>query len=248
MEKIYISFLITTIAGLSTLLGILVILFDNKKREKIISYSLIFSSGIMLFISFFDLIPNSFNYLINIYEIIPSLLILLIFITFGIIFTYSIDNFLIIEKNNNLYKVGIISMIALIIHNVPEGIITFLTSTKDITLGISLAISIALHNIPEGISIFIPLYYGSGNKKKAFLYTFISGFSELIGAVIAYLLLSNLVNDYFFSFIFAITAGIMIYIATQELIPEALKYKNKTGLLLMFILGILIMLISELFI
>lgn len=248
MEKIYISFLITTIAGLSTLLGIFVILFDNKKREKIISYSLIFSSGIMLFISFFDLIPNSFNYLINIYEIIPSLLILLIFITFGMIFTYSIDNFLIIEKNNNLYKVGIISMIALIIHNVPEGIITFLTSTKDITLGISLAISIALHNIPEGISIFIPLYYGSGNKKKAFLYTFISGFSELIGAVIAYLLLSNLVNDYFFSFIFAITAGIMIYIATQELIPEALKYKNKTGLLLMFILGILIMLISELFI
>ncbi|MBO5376542.1 MAG: hypothetical protein J6A52_06775 [Bacilli bacterium] len=121
MEKIYISFLITTIAGLSTLLGIFVILFDNKKREKIISYSLIFSSGIMLFISFFDLIPNSFNYLINIYEIIPSLLILLIFITFGMIFTYSIDNFLIIEKNNNLYKVGIISMIALIIHNVPEG-------------------------------------------------------------------------------------------------------------------------------
>ena len=76
MEKIYISFLITTIAGLSTLLGILVIIFDNKKREKIISYSLIFSSGIMLFISFFDLIPNSFNYLINIYEIIPSLLII----------------------------------------------------------------------------------------------------------------------------------------------------------------------------
>lgn len=247
MENIYISFLITTIAGFSTLLGILIILFTKSKREKLISYSLMFSAGIMIFISLFELIPNSFNYLTSIYEIIPSLLISSIFIIFGALFTYFIDNSFKEEQNTNLYKVGIISMIALIVHNIPEGIITFLTSTKDLKLGLSLALSISLHNIPEGISIFIPLYYGSGNKKKAFLYTFIAGFSEVLGAVIAWLFLGKLVNDYFFSFIFAVTAGIMIFIATKELIPEALKYKERKQLFLMFSLGVLIMLISEIF-
>lgn len=220
-------------------------LFNKSQREKLISYSLMFSAGIMIFISIYDLIPNSFSYLTSIYETIPSLIIVLIFIIFGMVFTYFIDNSLAENKNNNLYKVGIISMIALIIHNIPEGIITFLTSTKDIKLGITLATSIALHNIPEGISIFIPLYYGSSNKKKAFLYTFIAGFSEVLGALIAWLFLGELLNDYFFSFMFAVTAGIMIFIATQELIPEALKYKNKKTLFLMFSLGVLIMLISE---
>lgn len=114
-------------------------------------------------------------------------------------------------------------------------------------MGITLAISIALHNIPEGISIFIPIYYGSGSKMKAFFYTLIAGFSEVLGAIIAWLFLANLVNDYFFAFIFAITAGIMIYIATCELLPESFKYKDKKILFIFFLLGIVVMLISEFF-
>lgn len=136
-------------------------------------------------------------------------------------------------------------MIALIVHNIPEGIITFLTTTKDLHLGISLSFSIALHNIPEGISIFIPIYYGTKSKKKAFLYTFIAGFSEVIGALIAWLFLSKLVNDFFFSFIFAATAGIMLYISVKELIPEAISYGKKKMLYIMFVLGMIIMFLSE---
>lgn len=136
-------------------------------------------------------------------------------------------------------------MIALIVHNIPEGIITFLTTTKDLNLGISLSFSIALHNIPEGISIFIPIYYGTKSKRKAFLYTFISGFSEVIGALIAWLFLSKLVNDFFFSFIFAATAGIMLYISVKELIPEAISYGKKKMLYIMFVLGMVIMFLSE---
>lgn len=246
MNNIELSFIITSIAGFSTLLGIFATLFSKKNRERLISCSLMFSAGIMIFISIFDLVPSSISYLLGIYEVFPSLLIGLIFIIFGMLFTYFIDNFL-KDDDNKLYKVGIISMIALIIHNIPEGIITFLTTTKDVKLGISLAFSIALHNIPEGISIFIPIYYGSGNKKKAFFYTFVSGFSEVVGAFIAWLFLSKLVNDYFFSFIFAVTAGIMIYIALYELIPESIKYKDKKSLVLFFLLGVVIMLISEFF-
>lgn len=244
MNNLLLSFVITGIAGFSTLLGIFAIFFSRQGREKLIAYSLMFSAGIMIFISLFDLIPNSISYILNFYTLIPAFIVCLIFIFFGVIFTNFIDNFF-KEDNNALYKVGIISMIALIIHNIPEGIITFLTTTKDIKLGISLAFSIALHNIPEGISIFIPIYYGSGNIKKAFFYTFISGFSEVIGAFISWLFLSKLVNDYFFSFIFAVTAGIMLYIAMHELIPESMKYKNKKMLFIWLLIGMLIMLVSE---
>ena len=246
MNNLFLSFIITTIAGLSTMLGTLSIFLKYEKKIKIISFSLIFSSSVMIFISIFDLIPNSFKYLFNFYELIPSIIIILIFIFFGFLFIYFIKHIITIEEG--LYKVGIISMIALIIHNIPEGIITFLTTTKDFRLGLSLSLSISLHNIPEGISIFVPLYFSSRNKKKAIFYTFIAGFSEVFGAFIAWLFLSKLVNDYFFSFSFAVTAGIMLYIACYELIPSALKLCNRKLLILYFILGIIIMTLSKLLI
>ena len=108
-----------------------------------------------------------------------------------------------------------------------------------------LVLAVVMHNIPEGISIFIPIYYGSKNKKKAFFYTFIAGFSEVLGAFIAWLFLSQFVNDYFFSFMFATTAGIMLYIAIYELLPEGLKFKNKRMLFFWFMVGMLVMLVSE---
>ena len=107
-------------------------------------------------------------------------------------------------------------MIALILHNIPEGMITFLTSSKDISLGIYLTISIALHNISEGIAIAIPIYYGEGSKKKAIIYTLIAALSEPLGALISYLFFYN-INNYLFAIILSITAGIMIYLAIYEI-------------------------------
>lgn len=243
MSNVLLSFLITTIAGLSTLLGIFTIFVDKKNRKRLISCSLVFSSGIMIYISIFDLIPSGVKYIFSYYDVFVSILISLIFIVFGFLFIKFLNGLL--KEDNSLYKVGIISVIALIIHNIPEGIITFMTTTKDVKIGLSLSFAIALHNIPEGISIFIPLYYGSGNKKKAFLYTFIAGFSELFGAVISYFFLFRFVNEYFFSFLFCVTAGIMIYIAFCELLPEGFKYKRKKTLLFWFLLGLVIMFLSE---
>ena len=141
-------------------------------------------------------------------------------------FSSFIDNKL-PDNKSDLYKAGMISMIALIIHNVPEGIVTFLTSNHNIKLGITLAISIALHNVPEGISISVPIYYSTKSKKKAFLYTFISGMSEFIGAVIAFLLFRKFDNNFFFGCLYSLTSGIMLYISVVELLPTSLKYKNK---------------------
>lgn len=244
MNNLFLSFIITSLAGLATLLGTCIIFFDSNERNKITSYSLIFSASIMIYISIIDLIPTSFYYLNNIYELIPCILIISIFFVFGILFISIINNN-ISQNNNSLYKVGIISMIALIIHNIPEGIITFLTSSKDMELGIKIALSITLHNIPEGISIFIPIYYSTNNKLKAFIYTAVAGFSELFGAIIAWIFLSNLLNDLFFSFLFATTAGIMINITIKELIPEAItNYRSKKNIFIFF-LGIFIIFISE---
>ena len=246
MNNLFLSFVITTIAGLSTMLGSLPVFFKCKKKIKIISFSLIFSSSVMIFISIFDLIPTSFKYLFKFYELIPSIIIISIFLFFGFLFIYFIKH--VIKVEEDLYKVGIISMIALIVHNIPEGIITFLTTTKDFKLGLSLSLSIALHNIPEGISIFVPIYSSNHNKKKAILYTFIAGFSEVFGAFIAWLFLSKVVNNYFFSFSFAVTAGIMIYIAVYELIPKGIELCNRKLLMAYFTLGIIIMILSKLLI
>jgi len=241
MNNILLSFIITLSAGLSTMLGTLLIFFKNK--DKIISNSLAFTSGVMISMCLLDLIPNSYKLINEKYLFIPTILNILLFISIGIIVDIIIDY--LITSNNKLYKIGILSMVALIIHNIPEGIITFISSSKNITLGIMISLAIALHNIPEGILISIPIYYSSKSRKKAILYTFISGISEFIGALLAFLFFKKLSTNYMMGFIYSFTSGLMLYIAIYE-IPLLLKeYKNRGRV--GFILGILIMLISHLF-
>ena len=138
-------------------------------------------------------------------------------------------------------------MITIIIHNIPEGIATYITTTNNFKLGLLFSISIALHNIPEGISISIPIYYSTNNKRKAFIYTFISGISELFGALITYLFLSKYINDTILGALYSFIAGLMINISINKLGKESLNY-NKKDSIVYFIIGILIMLISHLMI
>jgi len=144
-----------------------------------------------------------------------------------------------------LYKLGVISVIVLMLHNIPEGITTFISTSTDLQLGLSLSLAIALHNIPEGISIAVPIYFSTGKRSKAFLYTIVSGFSELFGAVLAYLFIARYVNDFILGVILAITAGIMVHISFYELIPNSLEYSNKKSSFIAFIIGIIVMLICD---
>ena len=239
MNKITISFLITFIAGLSTCIGIFPTYLNNKYRDNIINFSLSFASSIMLTISFVSLIPESLKYLkeINLF----SILFILIFINIGIIISIFIDKKLSNKiDNNNLFKTGIFGLIAIILHNIPEGITTFITSSNDLKIGISMALAITLHNIPEGISISVPIYYSTKSHLKAFIYTFISGFSEFLGAILSYLFLSKYINNYIMSMILSITSGIMIQISVYELLPLSFKYKNNITYIGLF-LGFIIM-------
>lgn len=248
MNNVGIAFILTILAGFSTMIGTFLI-FIKKKNDNIIISSLSFASGVMLSVSIFDLIPESFNLLSSIFKITPTILFILIFISLGIILSMLIDKYLpdnIETKNNkNLYRVGIFSMIAIILHNIPEGIATFMATNSDISLGISLALAIALHNIPEGISISVPLYYSSKSRGKALLYTFISGISEPFGALLTFSLLKNFINDIVMGFLFSLIAGIMSQIALYELLPTSLKYKNRGLSYLFFIIGFVFMIITH---
>lgn len=185
MNNIIYSFLITLIAGLTTLIGIIPCFIKEKYKDTIITSSLAFSSSVMITISILDLIPESIKLQMSYQLLFPSIITVSILIVLGIIFSNIINHK--IDNNNTLYKLGLISIITIILHNIPEGIATYISSSQDQILGLKLAFAIALHNIPEGISIAIPIYYSTNSFKKTFLYTLISGLSEFIGALLTYL-------------------------------------------------------------
>lgn len=244
-----ISFLVTSFAGLSTMFGVLPIFWHGYKEEKIIPICLLFAAGVMLTVSFSSLFPESLSLIAEKRKLFPSILFVLIFIVIGIIFSSKISQKIEeVFSSNYLYRLGIISVIALIFHNIPEGITTFLSSNHDLSLGISLSLGIALHNIPEGISVAVPIYYATGSKKKAIIFTFISGFSELIGAGIAYLFLAPLITSFLLGAILAMAAGIMIHISLYELIPASFHYPLTKWTVLSFFVGVSVMLICHFFI
>ncbi len=244
------AFLLSFLAGISTVIGALIIFFDKKKNNKIIAISLSFASGVMICVSLADLIPNSYSMILDSKNIFPKMMLVLIFTVIGIIISMLIDKYLpdnyTNKDKNGLYKIGIISMVAIVLHNIPEGIATFITSSNNIKLGITLSLAISLHNIPEGISIAVPIYHSTNNKMKAIIYALISGMSEVIGSVMAYFFLAPLINEHVMASLYAIIAGIMIHISVYELIPGAYKESTLKGVIKYFLIGFAIMIVSHL--
>jgi len=245
---------LSLLAGLSTVIGAFIVFFSTSENKKMITFALAFSAGVMITISFTDLFPTAEKTLTSYFGVFNGVILSLFFLIVGILVAMLIDNFISLEaktnsskNSNNLYKVGFVSMIALMLHNFPEGIATYVSGYQNISLGINITIAIALHNIPEGISIAMPIYYATGNKIKAFKYTFISGIAEPIGAIFAFLFLKPYINDLILSVIFALVAGIMLYIAFEELIPESRFYGYDKLYIFSLVLGICIIPISHIF-
>lgn len=240
------AFILSSLAGISTLIGFLFI-YIKKGRDSVISKALGFASGVMLTISIIDLIPNSFLLIINNHLINYTLFLIIIGFLIGIIISSVVDHKVEKKSKNGtkLYKLGIITMLVIMLHNIPEGIATYITTTQNTKLGITLAIAIALHNIPEGISISIPIYYSTNSKLKSFIYTLISGLSEPLGALISYLFLSKYINNTILGVIYSIIAGMMINIGINELYKESVIY-DKKNTMIFFIIGIILMTMNHL--
>lgn len=238
-----VAFFMTSLAGISTMLGTIFIFFKWNPKN-ILTISLAFAAGVMTCVSITDLIPESFSEISKYLPFFAALCFVLIGMNIGVILSNFIENRVSKEQNTNtLYKIGIISMLAIILHNIPEGIATYISCSEDLSLGIKLTIAIALHNIPEGISISIPIYYATKSHKKALVYTFISGASEIVGAIISFLFLKDFMNDFLMGFLYSMIAGIMITISVKELIPTSLKNNQtlKTGLSFLFGVGFMLL-------
>ncbi len=236
-ENFWIAFCLTLFAGLSTGFGSLIGLAAKKTNTKFLSIALGFSAGVMLYISFIDIFPKANDMLINdLGENLAAWITVIGFFT-GIGLIALIDHLLPQdtippeiqkdEKNINdksLLRMGLFTALAIAIHNLPEGLATFMSTLVNPSMGIAIALAIALHNIPEGLAVSVPIYYATGSKKKAFKYSFLSGISEPIGAIVGYLILRPFLNDVLIGFVFAAVAGVMVFISLDELLPVSKKY------------------------
>jgi ZIP family zinc transporter len=153
--------------------------------------------------------------------------------------------------HRKLMRMGLFTALAIGIHNFPEGLATFLAALQDPALGLAIAVAIALHNIPEGISVSVPIFYATGDRKKAFLYSLLSGLAEPVGAAVAYLLLRILVGGetggippQVMGILFGGVAGIMVYISLDELLPTSRAYGKGHDSILGLMAGMLVMALS----
>ncbi|WP_153109557.1 zinc transporter ZupT [Propionivibrio limicola] len=155
------------------------------------------------------------------------------------------------HHHQKLMRMGLFTALAIGIHNFPEGLATFLATLHDPGLGIAIAIAIALHNIPEGISVSVPIFYATGDRKRAFFYSFLSGIAEPIGAGIAYLIIlvlfggdEGVVPQELMGILFGGVAGIMVYISLDELLPTSRAYGKGHDSLFGLVAGMAVMALS----
>jgi len=242
--NIGIAFLFTLLAGLSTGIGGLIVLFFKGNKTKFLSVSLGFSAGVMIYISFVEMIAESRAMLVtSLGEGLGSWVTVLSFFG-GILLIAVIDHFIPSFENpheshsniegvevgeqynrgKKLMRTGIITAIVIAVHNFPEGMATFVSSVQEPSLGAVVALAIAIHNIPEGMSVAVPVYCATGNRMKALGYSLISGIGEPLGALIAYFVLMPFLNDTVFGVLFAGIAGIMVFVSLDELLPTAREY------------------------
>ena len=143
-----------------------------------------------------------------------------------------------------LMRLGFFTALAIGIHNFPEGIATFVSALKDPSLGVTIAVAIAIHNIPEGIAVSVPVYYATGNRRKAFRWSLLSGLAEPLGALVAFFILLPIMNDILFGIVFACVAGIMVFISLDEILPTAREYGEPHLSIYGMVAGMAIMAVS----
>lgn len=257
---------LTLFAGLSTGIGSAIAFFARRTNTQFLSISLGFSAGVMIYVSFVELffkartsleelgtavsISHTQAYWIAVGSFFGG--ILLIALIDKLI--PSVENphemkpveMISNGKNPALMRMGLFTALVIGIHNFPEGIATFVSALSDLRLGIPIAVAIAIHNIPEGIAVSVPIYFATGSRRKAFWYSFSSGLAEPVGAILAYLFLAPLLNQYpvINGIIFAAVAGIMVFISIDELLPAAEEYGEHHLAIYGLISGMALMAIS----
>ncbi|MBC17686.1 Zinc transporter ZupT [Pseudodesulfovibrio profundus] len=268
-QAVLFAFGLTLFAGLCTGIGSAIAFFAQRTNTKFLSLALGFSAGVMVYVSFWEIVRKANDALtLELGDVTAQWVTVLSFFG-GMALIAIIDKFVPSYENphemhsieemdvgkanlpkdethdfDKLKRMGIFAAIAIAIHNFPEGLATFTAAMSDPSLGIAIAVAVAIHNIPEGIAVSIPLYYATGSKKKAFLYSFLSGISEPIGALVGFLLLMPFFTPVVFGVLFAGVGGIMVFISFDQLLPAAEEYGEHHHSIYGLISGMVVMALS----
>lgn len=273
MENLILALLLSLLAGLSTSIGSFIAFFMKRPGPKFISFIMGFSAGVMILISFLELLPKSIEALGFLMAISFFFLGMLVMFIIDVLISHEYEfedsiEILINNKgqrkphlhyghrhrqrphhrgekvNDSLVKSSIFIFFGVFIHNFPEGMATFIGTLTQVKLGILLTIAIALHNIPEGIAVAVPIYACTLDKKKAFKWSFLSGMSEPLGAVLTWLILFPFINDNVLNAMLGAVGGIMVYISLDELLPVSRSLAKEHYSIIGIITGMFIMSVS----
>jgi ZIP family zinc transporter len=261
-QHVIFAFTLTLIAGLATGVGSAIAFFAKRTNTKFLSLALGFSAGVMLYVSFVEILAKAKTELsARLGDASGAWLTTLAF--FGGMGVVALIDRLVpsvenphemhcVEeisadenlRNKKLLRMGMLSALAIAIHNFPEGLATFVAALQDTSLGISITVAIAIHNIPEGIAVSVPVYYATGSKRKAFVYSFLSGLAEPLGALIGYFIMLHFFSELMFGVLFAAVAGIMVFLSLDELLPAAQEYGEHHLTIYGSIAGMIVMALS----
>ena len=241
---VFTALLLTLVAGMSTGIGGLLSMFHRQSSSRFLCTSLGFSAGVMVYLSFLEILPEATHFLsVSLSDTAAEVQSVIMFFV-GVAIVALIDRFVPSRDNpheipnvlnmvdregsndidHHLMRTGVFSAIAITIHNIPEGLATFTSFIAEPQIGISIAIAIAIHNIPEGIAVAVPIYFATGKRGKALTIAVLAGLSEMVGALIGLILLRFSGTDLMVGYVLAATAGIMVYISFDELLPTAERY------------------------
>jgi ZIP family zinc transporter len=253
---------LTLFAGLSTGIGSLIGFMSKQFNPRFLTIALGFSAGVMIYVSMIEIFVKARESLTVSFGDKMGYVLTVVSFFAGIAVIALIDKLIPLyenphemnveqkikdstdEQKRKLMRMGMFSALAIGIHNFPEGLATFMSGLTNPTLGVSIAVAIAIHNIPEGLAVSAPIFYATRSRKKAFVYSFLSGLAEPLGALIGYFVLRSIFNEATFGVIFASVAGIMVYISIDELLPTAEEYGEHHLAIGGLIVGMLIMAVS----
>jgi|SRR3990170_1776489 len=243
-EQIFLPILLSFLAGISTLVGGLIAFFIKKFKTSYLSLILGFSVGVMIFISFVEFLMTSIKNIGFLYANVGFFVGIITIYLIDLLIPHIYEEEKTVREGSKLKRIGILIALGIAIHNIPEGIAVSFSSISSIKVGILVAVAIALHNIPEGIAVSAPIYYATKSKRTALWYSFLSGIVEPIGAILALLLFYPFINGFNLNFMFAVVAGIMVFISFDELLPTCFRYKNFHLSILGLFIGMFLMSMS----
>ena len=265
LDNLVYAFTLSLLAGLSTGIGSGLALLTKRTNTKFLAVMLGFSAGVMLYVSFVEIFVQARETLVGQFGNFQGTSLTVLGFFTGIFAIGIIDRLIpdaenphemrAVEEINDphtsqapqdkaLMRMGLFTGVAIAIHNFPEGLATLTAALANPQLGLPIAIAIAIHNIPEGIAVAVPVYFATGNKKKAFTLSFLSGLAEPVGALVGLVLILPFFSPTIFGFIFAAVAGIMVYISLDELLPSAEKYGEHHLSIYGLIAGMIVMAVS----